>query len=179
MAAFCLFVCAYFLEPRRQWSENAGRAGEPPSPSLVAFVLVPRALRSTEWIDVSGPRSLGETSLDRVVSQCGRGRRNDTGCPTVHTIRRIVEEPDIAPSPRGVRWLPRFGNSVQTAVGQFCIRSLARSRQHRLILAFYLGHRLGIHDSPFGRFSPRIPKFAAGARSNFCVSRAHLYWWPL
>jgi len=57
----------------------------------------------------------------------------------VRTMRQIVEEPDIAPSPRGVRWLPRFGTAEQTAIAQFCIRTLARSRQHRLILAFYLG----------------------------------------
>jgi hypothetical protein len=35
--------------------------------------------------------------------------------------------------------LPRFGNRVQTAIGQFTVRTLVRSRQHRVILAFYLG----------------------------------------
>jgi hypothetical protein len=54
-------------------------------------------------------------------------------------MRQIVEEPDIAPSLHGPRWLPRFGNGVETAIGQFCVRTLARSRQHRLIFAFYLG----------------------------------------
>ena len=29
--------------------------------------------------------------------------------------------------------------SIQTAVGQFAIRTLVRSKQHRLTLAFYLG----------------------------------------
>jgi len=36
-------------------------------------------------------------------------------------------------------WLPRFGNAPQTAIVQFSIRTLLRSRQHRVILAFYLG----------------------------------------
>ena len=36
-------------------------------------------------------------------------------------------------------WLPRFGNPLQTAVVQFGLRSLLRSRQHRVILAFYIG----------------------------------------
>lgn len=55
------------------------------------------------------------------------------------TLRKIVEEPDIEPGLRGVNWLPRFGNSLETAVVQFSIRTLLRSRQHRVILAFYLG----------------------------------------
>ncbi|MGB2591438.1 MAG: hypothetical protein WA853_01640 [Candidatus Acidiferrum sp.] len=55
------------------------------------------------------------------------------------TIRQIVEEPDITPASHRLRWLPPFGNSVETAIGQFTVRTLARSRHHRLILAFYLG----------------------------------------
>ena len=55
------------------------------------------------------------------------------------TLRRIVEEPDIVPGARGGVWLPRFGNSLDTAVVRFSIRTLLRSRQHRVILAFYLG----------------------------------------
>jgi len=55
------------------------------------------------------------------------------------TLRQIVEEPDIVAGSSRLRWLPRFGNQPQTAIGQFSARSLARSRQHRLILFFYLG----------------------------------------
>jgi hypothetical protein len=55
------------------------------------------------------------------------------------TLRRIVEEPDIAAAFRGPSWLPHFGNGFATAVGQFSFRTMLRSRQHRLLLAFYLG----------------------------------------
>ncbi len=55
------------------------------------------------------------------------------------TLRKIVEEPDVAPGARGGLRLPRFGNSPQTALAQFVIRTVVRSRQHRTILAFYLG----------------------------------------
>jgi hypothetical protein len=55
------------------------------------------------------------------------------------TLRRIVQEPDIVPGRRGLSWLPAFGSRRQTAIGQFSMRTLARSRQHRLILGFYLG----------------------------------------
>jgi CubicO group peptidase (beta-lactamase class C family) len=55
------------------------------------------------------------------------------------TLRRIVEEPDIVPTSRHVHWLPRFGKPLTTALAQFSIRTLARSRQHRMMLAFYWG----------------------------------------
>jgi CubicO group peptidase (beta-lactamase class C family) len=54
------------------------------------------------------------------------------------TLRKIVEEPDIMPGARRVGWLPRFGIAPQTAIVQFAIRTLLRSRQHRVILAFYM-----------------------------------------
>jgi hypothetical protein len=54
-------------------------------------------------------------------------------------MRRIVEEPDIVPASAGRSWLPGFGNLFATAVGQFSFRTILRSRQHRLLLAFYLG----------------------------------------
>jgi hypothetical protein len=55
------------------------------------------------------------------------------------TLRKIVEEPDIVPGAGGIRWLPRFGDSFSTAIVHFSIRTLLRSRPHRVILAFYLG----------------------------------------
>jgi hypothetical protein len=55
------------------------------------------------------------------------------------TLRRIVEEPDIVPGYHGLNWSPRFGNSLETAIVLFSIRTLLRSRQHRVVLAFYLG----------------------------------------
>ena len=57
----------------------------------------------------------------------------------VRTLRQIVEEPDIVPGVRGAGWAPRFGGRLATAVGQFSARTLLRSRQHRMMLAFYLG----------------------------------------
>jgi hypothetical protein len=57
----------------------------------------------------------------------------------VRMLKQIVESPEIAPAAGGFRWLPRFGGALATAIGQFAARTLMRSRQHRLILAFYLG----------------------------------------
>jgi CubicO group peptidase (beta-lactamase class C family) len=60
------------------------------------------------------------------------------------TLRKIVEEPDIVPGSRRLSWLPKFGSQAQTAIGQFSIRTMARSKQHRLIVGFYLGIGLAI-----------------------------------
>lgn len=57
----------------------------------------------------------------------------------LRTIRKIMEEPDIVPGARGGRTLPRFGSAPVTAMVHFNIRTLLRSRQHRLVLAFFLG----------------------------------------
>jgi hypothetical protein len=51
----------------------------------------------------------------------------------------IVEQPDIAPTQAVIHWSPRFGNSLRTAVMLFSARTMFRSRQHRVVLAFYLG----------------------------------------
>ena len=61
------------------------------------------------------------------------------GLSYLRTMRQIVESPDIVPVSRGGAWLPRFGGAFETAVVRFSIRSLLRSRQHRVIFAFYLG----------------------------------------
>jgi hypothetical protein len=54
-------------------------------------------------------------------------------------MRRMVEQPDILPQTRFVSWSPQFGNSLTGAIIRFSLRTLLRSRQHRMILSFYLG----------------------------------------
>ncbi|HWC97452.1 MAG TPA: serine hydrolase [Candidatus Sulfopaludibacter sp.] len=56
----------------------------------------------------------------------------------LRTLRKIVEEPDISPGFR-TGWLSPFTGSFESAIAQFSVRSLFRSRQHRMIFAFYLG----------------------------------------
>ena len=55
------------------------------------------------------------------------------------TMGKIVEEPDIMPGGRKTNWSPRFGTLLKTAIVLFSIRTLLRSRQHRVLLSFYLG----------------------------------------
>jgi CubicO group peptidase (beta-lactamase class C family) len=138
LTAFCLFVAVYFLQP--------GVGG------LVALIASP----TRRWVAcVPSYWFLGlfhelNGSMHPVLGPLGRRAWIALGASAfvaaaahalswMRTLRQIVEQPEISPGPRSVRWLPRFGTQVQTAIGQFAIRTLARSRQHRLILAFYWG----------------------------------------
>jgi hypothetical protein len=54
-------------------------------------------------------------------------------------MRKLVEQPDILPAARSRSWSPQFGDPLTTAITWFSFRTLLRSRQHRMILSFYLG----------------------------------------
>ena len=141
LACFCLFLTVYFLQPPFAGAgalvENQGLL--PWLPSYWFFglfqalngplppMLAPLAERA--WIGLA-------------ISVCG-GAAAYLIC-YFRTLRKIAEQPDILPGSRRLHWLPRFGNSLETAVGQFCVRTLFRSRQHRVILSFYLGIALGL-----------------------------------
>ena len=56
----------------------------------------------------------------------------------MHTMQKTVEQPDLVPGARGLHWTPRLGSSLTTAIIYFTLRSLIRSRQHRVAYAFYL-----------------------------------------
>ena len=131
IAAFCLFVTVYFLEPKiaapgqsrpyLEWSPSYWFLGlfQQLSGSPALANLAQRA-----WIGLA--IALTTTAAAYVLSY-------------LRTMRQIVEEPDITPSTALRNWIPPFGNPLATAVGQFSIRTLLRSRQHRLMFAFYLG----------------------------------------
>jgi hypothetical protein len=54
-------------------------------------------------------------------------------------MRKLVEQPDILPAARSRSWLPQFSDPLTTAITCFGLRTLLRSRQHRMILSFYVG----------------------------------------
>lgn len=149
LGTFCLFLAGYFLEP---------------SLEIPQLLLAPANRHWLEWLpsywfwglfqNLNGPplnRAL-EQGLQPVWNMlagravAGLAAAVLGSCTAfllayLRVIRRIVEEPDIVPGSRkrGGVWLPRFGEPPQTAMVQFSARTLLRSRQHRLLLAFYLG----------------------------------------
>ena len=137
MAAFVLLVCGYVLEP----SIFHPQAVASTNPRTLAWW-------PTYWFFglfevLNGWPFAGFSLLARraaaglAIAAFGAGTAYLLSY--FRTIRRVVEEPDILPGARGGAWLPPFGSALHTAIVRFAIRSLMRSRQHRVILAFYMG----------------------------------------
>jgi hypothetical protein len=138
LAAFCLLVCGYFLQP-----VFGG----------LASLTKPQIHRWLRWVpsywflglfhELNGSMHPALAPLARRawigLAVVAAGTAVAYALSYLRTLRRIVEEPDITPGSRRSGWLPPFGSRVQTAIGQFSVRTLMRSRQHRVILAFYLG----------------------------------------
>jgi CubicO group peptidase (beta-lactamase class C family) len=136
LSAFGVFVSVYFVEPKLVapgeiafWQSHAYLDCSPSYWFLGLFqelngspALAPLARRA--WIGIAV--AFGATAVAYSLAY-------------LRTMRKIVEAPDIVPRARSGRWLPSFGNSFETAVGQFTVQTLLRSRQHRLMIAFYLG----------------------------------------
>jgi CubicO group peptidase (beta-lactamase class C family) len=136
LAAFGIFVAAYFLEPKlitpgelESWHTSAYLAWSPSYWFLGLFQqlngspALPELARRA-WLAIA--IAFGFTASAYTLAY-------------FRTMRRIVEEPDIAPASSGRNWLPRLGDGFATAIGQFSIRTMLRSRQHRLLLSLYLG----------------------------------------
>lgn len=136
LAAFCVLVAGYCLEP---WPNAAfGDASDfrllswlPSYWFLAVFqqlngtlhpALGPFAHRA--WVGLG--IAAGSTAIGYVLSY-------------FRTLKQIVEEPDILPTRRALSWMPSFGSPLHTAIARFSIRTMLRSRQHRVIPAFYLG----------------------------------------
>ena len=138
LGAFCLFVCGYFLQP------VFGGLASLTAPEIRRLLFwVPSYWFLGLFHELNGSM---HPALAALARQAWTGLAVALGGTAVaytlsylRTLRRIVEEPDITPGLRRLVWLPRFGNRMQTAIGQFSVRTLARSRQHRMILTFYLG----------------------------------------
>jgi hypothetical protein len=138
IAAFCLVVSVYFLQPSLATPQALSAAK-----NQHALAWLPSYWFLGLFQALNGSMHPAMAPLARrafvglIVAVFGAGAAFLLSY--FRTLRKIVEEPDIVPGVRGVNWLPRFGNALETAVVQFSIRTLLRSRQHRVILAFYLG----------------------------------------
>ncbi len=60
------------------------------------------------------------------------------------TLSRIAEQPDLEPARSGRAWHIPFGGRLQTVLVYFSLRTLGRSRQHRIVLAFAWALILGL-----------------------------------
>lgn len=136
LGAFCVLVSVYFLQPivitPDAVIEAQGQGWLAWSPSFWFLGLFQQLNGSPALSMLAGKAWLG---LAAVMGGTALGY----GLSYLRTLRQIVEEPDIVPGFRRGNWLPRFGGSFSTAIVQFSLRSFLRSRQHRILLAFFLG----------------------------------------
>jgi len=138
IGAFCVFVSVYFLEPLI----NTPQALSSPR-HAAALAWLPSYWFFGLFHVLNGFTPAGMAPLAKraavglAIAFFGAGTAFLLSY--LRTLRKIVEEPDILPGARSSLWMPRFGSALQTAVLWFSVRTLLRSRQHRVILAFYLG----------------------------------------
>jgi hypothetical protein len=137
LAAFALFLTVYFLEP----SLNTPAAVAAPENQAMLAWLPPfwffalfNQLNGTlpaqlAWLAERAWIGLGVAVFGAAASLI---------LCYVHTMRKTVEEPDLVPGTRGPHWTRRFGSPIHAALFLFSMRSLTRSRQHRVVFAFYL-----------------------------------------
>src|ERR1700683_5299166 len=138
IGAFCLVVSVYFLQPSLATPQALSAAKNQDALAWLPsywFLGLFQALNGSMHPAMAPLARRAGLGLALAIAGAGVAFL----LSYFRTLRKIVEEPDIVPGVRGVNWLPRFGNSLETAVVQFSIRTLLRSRQHRVILAFYLG----------------------------------------
>jgi len=138
LAAFCAFTTTYFLEP---------------SLTTPAALAAQESQRFLNWLPDYWFLGLFQQLNGTLTPETARlAHRAWMGLAAaavvtgaayamcyVHTLRKMVEEPDIVPGARRFDWSPQFGTAMRTAIVQFSIRALTRSRHHRIILAFYVG----------------------------------------
>jgi hypothetical protein len=137
LAAFGIFLGVYFLQPSIE--TPAGLAAHHNqwllacSPDFWFFALfnqlngsLPSALTWLAWRAWIG-LSLAVSGAAASLFLC-----------YLRTTKKIVEEPDLVPGAGGAHAAPHLGNALQTALTLFSVRSLWRSRQHRVAFAFFL-----------------------------------------
>jgi hypothetical protein len=137
LAAFALFLGVYFLQPsltppavidapQNQWIFAS-------SPTFWFFAMFNQLNGSLPsplgWLAQRAWIGLGVITAGSFASLIL--------CYT-RTMQKTVEQPDLVPSARGFHWRPMVGGSLTTAVVFFALRTLTRSRQHRVAYVFYL-----------------------------------------
>jgi hypothetical protein len=143
LSAFGVFLAVYFIQPS---ITSAHELADPSnhwilasSPSYWFFALF-NQLNGTLPARFTWLAARAWSALGFVVSEA-------IGLSILcylRTMKKTAEEPDLVPGGSGLAWLPVFGNSLHTAIAMFSIRSLTRSRQHRVASSFYLAIVLGI-----------------------------------
>lgn len=137
LVAFGLFLAVYFLQPSLVTPEAMAAPGNhwmvACSPSFWFFALLQQVNGSLPanlaWLAWRAWMGMGIALSGAVISLL---------LCYLRTMKKTVEEPDLMPGSGGLLGSLRLGSALQTAVLLFSIRSLTRSRHHRVAFAFYM-----------------------------------------
>jgi hypothetical protein len=137
LCAFAAFLGVYFLQPElgnfNEIMDPANHWLLASSPTFWFFALL-------NYLNGSLPRELfwvaGRAWIALAIVIVGAAA--SLLLSYLKTMKKTVEQPDLVPGAGGLHWTPRFGGALHTAIVTFCMRSLARSRQHRVVFAFFL-----------------------------------------
>ncbi|HLK67256.1 MAG TPA: hypothetical protein VKU19_27665 [Bryobacteraceae bacterium] len=147
LAAFFFTLGLYFLKPS---FASVSTADSPLSVFLPSFWFC-GLLQVLDGVRDPLFTALAERALWSLVAVCGIAV-GTLGLAYQRNIRRIVEQPDIAPADRS-RKPTRIGSflagkllarPIERAILLFTARTIGRSRQHRLLLSAYAGIGLAI-----------------------------------
>ena len=115
IAAFCLLLCVYFLEPMRV-TPDAVTA--PQNQQTLAWLPTYWFLGLFQTLNGTAHPALTplawRAAAGLAIAVVGSGVAFLLSY--LRTLRKIIEEPDITPVARGGRWLPPFGDPPLTAV---------------------------------------------------------------
>jgi len=138
VAGFCLFAGLYFLEPALETREALALPANhrmltwlPAYWFLGLFQQLNGSMSSDfAWLAHRAWTAMALVALTAVCVLFAAYFR---------TLPKLIEQPDLLPSPHCVAWWPRAGEPTKTVIVVFAVRTLFRSRQHRLIVSFYVG----------------------------------------
>jgi len=137
LCAFATFLGVYFLEPSLTTHADFDN---PANRWLLASSPVFWFLALLNQLNGSLPAQLNwlaeRAGIALALAICGA--LTSLLLSYLKTMKKTAEQPDLVPGAGGLHWAPRFGGPLTTAIVTFCLRSLARSRQHRVVFAFYL-----------------------------------------
>jgi hypothetical protein len=136
LAAFALFLSVYFLEPTLMaWPELAL-----PQNYWVAWSPVMWLAAMLNQLNGTLPASLGWLAGRgwMALGAAAAGALGSLALCYLRTMKKTVEAPDLVPGAGGLHCTPRVGSSLTTAIFWFSLRSLARSKQHRVVFALYM-----------------------------------------
>jgi hypothetical protein len=137
LVAFGLFLAVYFLTPNLP---TVADFSAPQNQSMILWCPSYWFFALFNQLNGSLPAGLGWLALRAWIGLAIvlAGAAFSLLLCYVRTMKKTVEEPDLVPGAGGLHWTPRFGGVLQTAIVLFSFRSITRSRQHRVILAFFL-----------------------------------------